>query len=59
LGALACAAAAGLGALTLRRLTGRPAPTVHPAAVSEGSEQPVDSTVTAGGGALSRGSVPR
>jgi MFS family permease len=59
LGALACAAAAGLGALALRRLTGRPVPAVHPAVLSDGSEQPVDSTVTAQGGALSRGSVPR
>jgi MFS family permease len=63
LGAVACAVAAGLGAFTLRRLTGRSASAVHPAVVSEGSEQPVDSTVTtpapAVGGALSRGPVPR
>jgi MFS family permease len=59
LGALACAAAAGLGALALRRLTGRPVPAVQPAVLSDGSEQAVDSTVTAQGGALSRGSIPR
>ncbi len=64
LAALACAVAAGLGGLTLRRLTGRQVPATHPTVMSDGSEQPVDSTVTTAGigrpgGALSRNSVPR
>lgn len=57
LGALACAIAAGLGGLSLRRLTGRPVPAEHPAVLADEAAQPVDSTVTAP--AVRRDSIPR
>ena len=46
LAALACAVAAGLGGLSLRRLSDR-RPAAQPAVVSDASGQSVDSTVTA------------
>jgi len=49
LGALACALAAVLGGLSLRRLTDRPAPAEHPAVAADEAAQPVDSTVTESG----------